>query len=40
MIADLTSQILDSFVEQLRKDENKTRLQEHLVDPVIRGRLE
>ncbi len=40
MLSDITSQILDSFVLQIRKKENQARLQRHLVDPTIKYILE
>ena len=36
MLADLTRQLTDHLIEQVKKEENKLRLQQHLVDPTIK----
>ena len=36
MISDLTAQIIDSAIEQVRHEKNRARIQKHVVDPVIR----
>lgn len=40
MIGDLTKQLIDQFVLQVRKAENRQKLHEHFVDPIIRYILE
>ena len=36
MLADITRQLVDHLIEQIKKEENKLRLQQHLVDPTIK----
>ena len=36
MLADITRQMVDHLIEQIKKEENKLRLQQHLVDPTIK----
>ena len=36
MLNDITRQLVDHFIQQIKKEENKLRLQQHLVDPTIK----
>ena len=36
MLADITRQMVNHLIEQIKKEENKLRLQQHLVDPTIK----